>query len=98
LLKERGSEYPLINQLISILTPDGMRPPDKLGINFDREQPIFTFDELFAHTPFLKQVRAILNTLRETLGYPIDIEFAHDGSDFYLLQCRAQSRVKTALL
>jgi hypothetical protein len=91
LLKECGAEYPLINQLVSLLTPDGIRPPDKLGIDFDREQPIVTFDGLFAHTHFLKQMRAILGTLQDALGYPIDIEFAHDGTDFYLLQCRAQS-------
>ena len=29
--------------------------------------------------------------LEETLGTPVDIEFAHDGTDFYLLQCRPQS-------
>lgn len=91
LLKERGPDYPLINRLISIITPDGIRLPNNLGTDFDREQPIVTFEGLFAHTPFLKQMRAILNTLQEALGYPIDIEFAHDGSDFYLLQCRAQS-------
>jgi hypothetical protein len=91
LLKECGSEYPIINQLISILSPDGIRPPDKPGINVDQERSIVTFEGLFAHTHFLKQMRAILNTLQETLGYPIDIEFVHDGTDFYLLQCRAQS-------
>lgn len=98
LLTEYGSEYSLINQLISILTPDGIRPPSNLGINFDTEEPIITFEGLFAHTPFLKQMRAILSTLQETLGYPIDIEFAHDGSDFYLLQCRAQSHSKDSIV
>jgi pyruvate, water dikinase len=29
--------------------------------------------------------------LQETLGHPVDVEFAHDGIDFYLLQCRSQS-------
>ena len=39
----------------------------------------------------MKQLQAILQTLQESLGYPVDIEFAHNGVDFYLLQCRAQS-------
>lgn len=29
--------------------------------------------------------------LRERLGTPVDVEFASDGRDLYLLQCRAQS-------
>jgi len=97
LLKECGSEYPLINQLISILTPNGIQPFDRLGVNFEREHPIITFEGLFAHTSFLKQMRTILNTLQQTLDYPVDIEFAHDGSDFYLLQCRAQSHSKDSI-
>lgn len=91
LLKEFGSEYPLANQLVSTLTPDGIRPAGNLGIDFNREQPVVTFEGLFSHTPFLKQVHTILNILQEALDYPVDIEFAHDGTNFYLLQCRAQS-------
>ncbi len=93
LLKSCGSKYPIINQLVSILTPDGIRSPGFLSIDFQNQQPIVTFEGLFGRTPFLKQIQAILNLLQETLGYPVDIEFAHDGNDFYLLQCRAQSRV-----
>ena len=29
--------------------------------------------------------------MNETLKSPVDIEFAHDGEDFYILQCRPQS-------
>ena len=29
--------------------------------------------------------------LQAKLGEPVDIEFAYDGKDFYLLQCRPQS-------
>src|SRR5574341_1253110 len=91
LLKEYGAEYPLINQLVSILTPDDIRPPSNLGIDFDWEQPVVTFEGLFSRTSFLKQLHTILSILQEALGYQVDIEFAHDGIDFYLLQCRAQS-------
>ncbi|MFY9119939.1 MAG: PEP/pyruvate-binding domain-containing protein [Syntrophomonadaceae bacterium] len=40
---------------------------------------------------FIEKVEAILTTLQEKLGTPVDIEFASDGKDFYLLQCRPQS-------
>jgi hypothetical protein len=36
-------------------------------------------------------MRSLLRVLREKIGGPVDIEFAHDGTDFYLLQCRPQS-------
>jgi pyruvate, water dikinase len=58
---------------------------------------VVTFEGLFSHTPFLKQMRAILEILQEVLDYPIDIEFAHDGECFYLLQCRAQSHHEHAI-
>jgi hypothetical protein len=36
-------------------------------------------------------VRELLTLLQTRLGEPVDIEFAYDGKDFYLLQCRPQS-------
>jgi len=42
-------------------------------------------------SPFLKLMRAVLSELQEEFDHPIDIEFACDGTDFYLLQCRSQS-------
>jgi hypothetical protein len=97
LIKECGTEYPLANQLFSILTPDGIRPAGNLGIDFDWEQSVVTFEGLFSRTPFLKQVYTILNILQGALDYPVDIEFAHDGTNFYLLQCRAQSYCKEGI-
>ena len=55
-----------------------------------------TFEGLAAGTPFLAQMRALLRVLREKIGGPVDIEFAHDGTDFYLLQCRPQSALDDA--
>lgn len=91
LLRECGAEYPLIEHLVSIYTPDRIRPPGRLGLNFRENQFVVTFEGLCSRTAFLKQLRAILDTLQDALGHPVDIEFAHDGTDFYLLQCRAQS-------
>lgn len=90
-LKTYGPEYPKIQQLISIVGPDTIRPPISLMIDFKKENIIFTFDGLFSRTPFLKQIKALLDTLQNHFNHPIDIEFACDGTDFYLLQCRSQS-------
>jgi hypothetical protein len=94
LLREHGGEYPIVNQLVSLQASDGIRPPGRLAVNFEKAPPLITFDGLLGRTPFLRQVRAILDLLQEQLGYPVDIEFAHDGTDFYLLQCREQSRMR----
>ena len=91
LLKAYGQEYPLINQVVSILQQDRVRIPGALAVDFDKEECVVTFEGLISRTPFLKQLQDILKTLQESLGYPVDIEFAHDGINFYLLQCRVQS-------
>jgi len=52
---------------------------------------VASFEGLAAGSPFLAQMRSLLRVLREKIGGPVDIEFAHDGTDLYLLQCRPQS-------
>jgi predicted nucleotidyltransferase len=90
LLKEYGSQYPNIRQFTSIITHDHIQSPG-LAVDFKRDHVIFTFDGLFARTEFLKLMDAILTELESRFGHPVDIEFASDGTDFYLLQCRSQS-------
>ena len=91
LLKECGREYPLINQLISIVNQDYIQQGNARGVDFQKGDFIVTFEGLLSHSPFLKQIRTIMEILQEALCHPVDIEFAHDGKNFYLLQCRAQS-------
>lgn len=91
LLKEYGPEYPNINQLVSIITEDRAIIPTGLGPDFENDKLVFTFDGLFSKSQFLSMLRTVLDELQEQLNHPIDIEFACDGTDFYLLQCRSQS-------
>jgi len=91
LLKEYGDEYPNIKQLVSVITQDHAQIPTGLGPDFEKDNLIFTFDGLFSNSPFLNLLRGVLNELQDQLNHPIDIEFACDGDDFYLLQCRSQS-------
>ncbi len=90
-LKEVGFDLPRINDIVSILDGDHLRRATASNLDFDHNELVATFEGLVTGTPFVRQIRAILDTLEKTLGYPIDIEFASDGRDFYLLQCRAQS-------
>ncbi len=52
---------------------------------------VFSFEGLIRKTPFVARIRELLTLLEANLGTPVDIEFAYDGEDFYLLQCRPQS-------
>ncbi len=91
LLAECGEDYPRIAQLVSIGDRDRIRRPMGWGIDFARDHVVFTFEGLIQDSPFVTQMRSLLALLREKLGTPVDIEFASDGQDFYLLQCRPQS-------
>jgi hypothetical protein len=91
LIKQNWREYPMLNKLVSVVAENYLKHPVGLGVDYEKDDIVVTFENLFAHTPFLKQVEAILSELEEKLGYPVDIEFAHDGEHFYLLQCRSQN-------
>ncbi|MFH1755119.1 MAG: PEP/pyruvate-binding domain-containing protein, partial [Candidatus Latescibacterota bacterium] len=90
-LKMVGHDYPNINNIISIFSQDQMLRPADFNVDFEKDTFVVTFEGLISRTPFVKQVQEIITTLEDVLGTPADIEFASDGRDFYLLQCRAQS-------
>jgi predicted nucleotidyltransferase len=90
-LKPYGKEYPMFSRVISVIKQDFIQPARPLGTDFNRDSFIVNFEGLFKRTDFLKEVSEILGILEDRYGHPVDIEFAHDGKDFYLLQCRSQS-------
>lgn len=94
LLREYGDEFPMVEQIISINEQNHLRQPIGLTIDFEKEDPIITFEGLIRNTKFIQQVYNILKTLQNALATPVDIEFASNGTDFYLLQCRPQSYTK----
>ena len=59
--------------------------------DFSAQDVVFSFEGLIRKTPFVARIRELLTLLQAKLGTPVDIEFAYDGEDFYLLQCRPQS-------
>lgn len=91
LVRRHGTEMPMIEKLVSVYDGQHLRRPLGMQIDFERDVLAFTFDGLLSESPFVKQVHAILRLLEEKMGTPVDIEFAHDGKNFYLLQCRPQS-------
>ena len=91
LFKKYGDEYPHVNQLISIIDHDYVKKPSAFDIDFSKDNIVVTFNGLIKDTPFVAQVKTLLKLLRENFNTPVDIEFASDGENLYLLQCRPQS-------
>jgi len=91
LLRECGDEIENIHKIVSIFEHDHIKKPNKFESDFKKDDLIVTFDGVISDTTFIKQIDVILKTLKEKLGMPVDIEFASDGTDLYLLQCRPQS-------
>jgi len=92
LLKEYGSKIPNVHDLVSVFEDDLIRKPiSSFNIDYENDNLVVTFEGLISRTEFIKQLGTILSILQERMGIPVDIEFAHDGQNLYLLQCRPQS-------
>ncbi|HBC45821.1 MAG TPA: pyruvate, phosphate dikinase [candidate division Zixibacteria bacterium] len=91
LLKDVGFDYPGFKDVFSVIKDNHIQPPTGLDVDPNHDDMVVTFDGLFTRTPFLNRIQNILKTLEEKLDTPVDIEFASDGKNFYLLQCRPQS-------
>jgi hypothetical protein len=96
LLKQYGSKYPMFKQVFSGCDRDGLHAVGGFDWDGNTDDLVATFEGLASGTPFLAQMRSLLRVLGEKIGGPVDIEFAHDGTDFYLLQCRPQSAMDDA--
>jgi len=91
LVRKHGAQMPLIEKMVSVYDGHHLRRPLGMQIDFEKDNLAFTFDGLLTESPLVKQIHTILRLLEEKMGTPVDIEFAHDGKNFYLLQCRPQS-------
>lgn len=91
LFREYGREFSGLDQVASFYDSEGIHRQVGFGWDPADSSTVVTFDGLVTGTPFMARMRALLKLLRERTGSPVDIEFASDGKDFYLLQCRPQS-------
>lgn len=91
LIENVGNDYPMINEVFSIIDDNQLKKPVGLGIDTKKHNIVVTFDNLIANKKFTELINSILTILKNILNTPIDIEFAYKGSDLYLLQCRPQS-------
>ncbi len=88
-LRVHGERMPIVRQLLSVVEHDRVRPVAGL-IDFEHDELIVNFEGLISGTPFVARMAALLRVLRERLETAVDVEFACDGEQVYLLQCRPQ--------
>ncbi|MBP7174887.1 MAG: nucleotidyltransferase domain-containing protein [Thermoclostridium sp.] len=91
LLAECGDQIEGIEKIVSLSEYDHIRKTNIFDIRFGKDDVVVTFDGVITETHYIRQIGLILKTLKEKLGFPIDVEFACDGSSLFLLQCRPQS-------
>lgn len=90
-LRECGDDLENVELLVSQLQHRHLRQPMLGQIDFEQDDLVYTFEGLLSRTPFIKQMKAIVDALCDAMQVPVDVEFASDGHDLYLLQCRAQT-------
>lgn len=91
LLREAGGSLPGVENMVSVHEDGGIHRPMMVDYEAQAKDLVVTFEGLVTSTPFVPRMRALLRLLQEKLGSPVDLEFASDGKDLYLLQCRPQS-------
>jgi pyruvate, water dikinase len=92
-LEQGGDEFPILEQIVSLLEDGFLKKPMKGMFRAAGDDLVVTFGGLVERTDFIPQMKAMLSILQDALGMPVDLEFAHDGERLYLLQCRPQSRM-----
>jgi len=90
-LRECGESLPWARQMVSIIDGDQVQRSMGREPDWQKEDVIVTFEGLLADGLFVFQMDTLLKVLKERLRTPVDIEFASDGTDLYLVQCRSQS-------
>lgn len=93
ILGETGSDFPLWHQILSVYAEGVLRKANPVLDHPGRDGLVVTFAGLIENSGFIKQMREIMRVLQKTYGMPMDVEFAHDGKDLYILQCRPQSQL-----
>ncbi|MEW6652621.1 MAG: PEP/pyruvate-binding domain-containing protein [Bacteroidota bacterium] len=91
IIEECGDKYPDFTNVFSYLDGNMLRQPGIFDIDDPCKEFVVTFEGLVSKTSFLKVMGDITRTVEEKIKQPVDIEFAYDGKDLYLLQCRPQS-------
>ena len=89
--REHADDFPKLSDIVSIHESGRLYPPNVL-FNPEKADMVVTFSNLFEKSDFLEKMKRILFLLEEKINTPVDVEFACDGKNLYILQCRPQSQ------
>ncbi len=92
IFRRYGDQYPELDKIVSVYEDNNLKQPTGVLLDPKKDDLIITFDKLFERDSFLPVMKKILNTLEREIGTPVDVEFACDGDNLYVLQCRPQSQ------
>ncbi len=90
-LLDSGARVPGMGLVFSTVQHGFLRPLMGDGLLTDPSEMVVTFDSFASSSPYPAFLKWCLQTLERVYGCPVDIEFAFDGHEFYLLQCRPQA-------
>lgn len=93
-LLAQGADVPMLDKIVSIHQDDELFTPTGLQVDAEPARLCVTFDKLLRSTPFVQQARDMMQHLEQCYGSPVDMEFACDGKNFYVLQCRTQTQAR----
>jgi hypothetical protein len=90
-----GRKLPSMPKIFSLYRERQVLPMVGLMAQVEPDELVVTFDGLLKSS-FPRDLKTMLDLLEEGLGEGVDVEFAHDGESFFMLQCRALSRGSAA--
>lgn len=91
LIYESNGYFPGLEKIVSFDRSGMLVEPLGYASDFTKEKLVVTFNSLIEKSDFIPTIKEIMKILNEAFGGPVDVEFASDGVNFYLLQCRPQS-------
>ncbi len=90
LMARVGRQMPNMKEVFSLYRDRQILPMVGIMAQVEPSELVVTFDGLTSSS-FPGHLKTILDLLHEALREAVDVEFAHDGECFYMLQCRSLS-------
>ncbi|MFC1516327.1 PEP/pyruvate-binding domain-containing protein [Thermodesulfobacteriota bacterium] len=85
----REIDHPDFFYAVSINEDGHLAAPMFKTQQIDPAKTCMTFENLVSKTSFVQLMKKMLRQLQEAYGRPVDIEFAWDDEQLYILQCRS---------
>lgn len=89
-LREFGGEMPDLHKYVSVCDNDFFREGSYFSLVPSRDEMAITFNHVLSRSSIPAKLKHILDVLSKKISSPVDIEFAYDGDNLYLLQFRPQ--------